>query len=146
MTTAMTREERGAFLADTHVGLVAVADPAGGPLVVPVWYEFTPSEGIRFVTGATSRKAMLLRAAGRAGFCVQTEAPPYRYVSVEGPVTIGPVAYERDIRAMALRYLGPERGAAYLTNFAADLDVSEQALFTITPERWRTVDYSKIGL
>lgn len=146
MTTAMTREEREAFLADTHVGLVAIADPAGGPLVVPVWYEFTPSEGIRFVTGATSRKAALLRTAGRAGFCAQTEEPPYRYVSVEGPVRIGPAVYERDIRDMALRFLGPGRGAAYLANFASELDAGDQVLVTITPERWRTVDYSKIGL
>jgi PPOX class probable F420-dependent enzyme len=146
MSTAMTREEREAFLAGTHVGLVAVADPEGGPLVVPVWYEYTPREGIRFATGGTSRKTTLLRAAGRAGFCVQTEAPPYRYVSVEGAVSIAPVDYARDIRDMALRYLGEERGSAYLTNFASEIDASEQVLVTITPERWRTVDYSKIGL
>jgi PPOX class probable F420-dependent enzyme len=146
MSTAMTREEREAFLAGTHVGLVAVADPEGGPLVVPVWYEYTPREGIRFATGGTSRKTTLLRAAGRAGFCVQTESPPYRYVSVEGPVSIAAVDYGRDVRDMALRYLGAERGTAFLENFASEIDATEQVLVTITPERWRTVDYGKVGL
>ena len=146
MSTAMTREEREAFLAETHVGLVAVVDPGSGPLVVPVWYEYTPREGIRFATGGTSRKATLLRAAGRAGFCVQTESPPYRYVSVEGSVALAAVDYGRDIRDMALRYLGRERGTAFLESFAPEIDATAQILVTITPERWRTVDYSKIGL
>jgi hypothetical protein len=35
-----------------------------------------------------SLKAQLLRAAGRATMTVQTEAPPYKYVCVEGRVTL----------------------------------------------------------
>ena len=145
MSTAMTREEREAFLAETHVGLLGVADSAGGPLVVPIWYSYRPDDGIRFITSGDSRKVAMLRAAGRAGFCVQTEAPPYRYVSVEGPVTIGTPDYERDVRSVAIRYLGKERGSSFLEKFYGDEGASNQVLVTIRPERWRTVDYTKIS-
>ena len=73
----MSRAQREEFLAATRVGVVSIADGNRGPLAVPVWYRYTPGGTLRFVTGASSRKAKLLRAAGRAGFCVQSETPPY---------------------------------------------------------------------
>ena len=34
----MTKEERAAFLADVHVGVLAVDEPGRGPLSLPIWY------------------------------------------------------------------------------------------------------------
>src|SRR5262245_40399974 len=110
----MSRAERETFLADTHVGIVSIAETRRGPLTVPVWYRYEPGGAVRFVTGARSRKAALIRQAGRIGFCVQTETPPYRYVSLEGPVTIGEPDPERDVREVAIRYLGQQMGEMYL--------------------------------
>ena len=43
-----------------------------------------------------SRKGKLLEAAGRFSLCAQTEAPPYKYVTVEGPiVAVEPTDEER---------------------------------------------------
>jgi|SRR5215468_724729 len=140
---AMSRTEREAFLAATHVAIVSVADPGHGPLSVPVWYRYEPGGALHFVTGTTSRKARLIRAAGRIGLCVQTEAPPYQYVSVEGPVSFGEPDEERDIRAVAIRYLGAQMGEAYLAMMAAEPIPS--VLVTLKPTRWYTVDYSKLG-
>jgi PPOX class probable F420-dependent enzyme len=145
MSTAMTRREREAFLADTHVGIVAVAEPGRGPLMVSIWYGYEPGGVVRFVTGASSRKVRLLRAAGRAALCAQSEAPPYRSVCVEGPVTISTPDPERDVRATALRYLGPEMGQRFLDSFA-DVEEDEQVLVTLTPEHWVTYDGAKLGL
>ncbi len=36
MTTAMTREEREAFLADVHIGVLAIPDGDRGPLTIPI--------------------------------------------------------------------------------------------------------------
>jgi PPOX class probable F420-dependent enzyme len=139
----MTREEREAFLADTHVAVVAIAEEGRAPLAVPVWYAYEPGGEIRFVTGPNSRKGRLLKRAARASLCVQTEAAPYRYVSVEGPTSLGPVDYERDVRGIAHRYLGPELGQAYLAA-TADVRRSEgEVLVTIRPQRWYSVDYGK---
>jgi nitroimidazol reductase NimA-like FMN-containing flavoprotein (pyridoxamine 5'-phosphate oxidase superfamily) len=139
----MSRAEREAFLADTHVGMVSIAEAGRGPLVVPVWYKYEPGGVVRFGTGARSRKAALLRKAGRVGFCVQTESPPYQYVSIEGPVEIGAVDFERDMKEMAIRYLGQQMGEMYLATLSADPEPS--ILVTIKPERWYSVDYSKLG-
>jgi nitroimidazol reductase NimA-like FMN-containing flavoprotein (pyridoxamine 5'-phosphate oxidase superfamily) len=139
----MSRAEREAFLAATRVGIIAVTDPPHGPLAVPVWYRYEPGGVARFVTGARSRKAALIRQAGRIGLCVQSETPPYQYVSVEGPVSFGEPDSERDVREMAIRYLGQALGETYLATLAADPEPS--VLVTLTPQRWYSVDYRKLG-
>ena len=60
MSLAMTREEREAFLAEVHVGVVSIADPERGPLTVPIWYAYEPGGELRIVTDRDSRKGWLL--------------------------------------------------------------------------------------
>ena len=38
----MTLDEREQFLADVHVGVVAVERPGRAPLAVPIWYGYEP--------------------------------------------------------------------------------------------------------
>jgi PPOX class probable F420-dependent enzyme len=140
--TSMTKVEREAFLAETHVGVFSVTEPERGPLSIPVWYHYEPGGVVRFTTGGGSKKAKLMRASGRASILVQTEAPPYKYASVEGPARIaGEPDYERDVRAMAVKYLGKEMAEAYLVSIATEYQ--DIVLVELTPERWFTVDYSK---
>jgi PPOX class probable F420-dependent enzyme len=146
MSLAMTVEEREAFLADTHVGVLVVADGKLAPLAVPIWYRYEPGGEIRIVTSGDSRKADLLRAAGRATFIVQKEEPPYQYVSVEGPVEISPeVDFERDVKEVAMRYLGTSVGEMYLDKTAAMRAESNEVVVTIRPERWHSQDYTKFA-
>jgi len=141
-TTTMTKSEREAFLAETRIGVISVAEPDRGPLTVPVWFDYQPGGVVRFSTGGGSKKAALMRATGRLTLLVQTEAPPYKYASVEGPVRIvGAPDFERDLRAVAIRYLGKEMGEMYLAAAAAEQEGA--VLVEMTPERWLTVDYSK---
>lgn len=142
MSLAMTRAERETFLADVHVAVISVAHERRAPLTLPVWYRYEPGGAIAFVTGGASRKAALIRRAGRLSLCVQTETPPYKYVSVEGPVTIGAPDFERDARAIAYRYLGQQLGDWYLQTTAAER--TNSILVTLTPQRWLSVDYSKM--
>jgi PPOX class probable F420-dependent enzyme len=140
--TSMTKAEREAFLAETHVGVFSVTEPERGPLTIPVWYHYEPGGVVRFTTGGGSKKAKLMRASGRASILVQTEAPPYKYASVEGAVRIaGEPDYERDVRAMAMKYLGKEMAEAYLVSIATEYE--DIVLVELTPERWFTVDYAK---
>ena len=144
MSLAMSRAEREAFLAGTHVAIVSIEEAGRGPLTVPVWYRYTPGGEVRFATGGESRKARFLRRARRASLCVQTETPPYLYVTVEGPTTIDAVDFERDIREMALRYLGPEMGEAYLAATYPNGTGSE-VVVRLRPERWWSADFRKFG-
>jgi nitroimidazol reductase NimA-like FMN-containing flavoprotein (pyridoxamine 5'-phosphate oxidase superfamily) len=138
----MSRTEREAFLAGVHVGVLGVDEPGHGPLTVPVWYAYVPGGTVDVITAAQSRKAACLRAAGRFTLCAQTEDVPYRYVSVEGPITVGddPVG-EDERRAMAYRYLGVEIGDLYLAATADEAAAS--VVFRMEPERWRTTDFAK---
>ena len=142
MSLQMTRDEREAFLADVHIGVVSVADGERGPLTAPVWYAYEPGGEIVFVTGMDSLKTKALRAASRASFLVQSEALPYKYVSIEGSVTLGVADLEKHTRPIAHRYLGQEAGDGYLAATRTE-DRAEEALVRIRPERWLTVDYAK---
>jgi len=139
---SMTNDERESFLAGVHVGVVGIAADGRAPLTVPVWYTYEPGGEIRFVTGGDSRKAALLEQSGRASLCAQTETAPYQYVSVEGPVTIERGVDPDERRAIAHRYLGPELGDAYYD--ATEAEAADNVTVRLTPERWLTVDYSKI--
>ena len=88
-----------------------------------------------------SRKGQLLERAGRFSLCAQTETPPYKYVSVEGPIIAIEVAdLERDRRPRARRYAGAERGDWYIESTR---DIVGNVLIRMRPERWLTVDYAK---
>ena len=141
---AMSKAEREAFLADTHVAVLSIAEDGRGPFSVPVWYRYEPGRDVRIATGGNARKVDLLHRAGRASLCAQTETAPYRYVTVEGPVTIGALDFERDVRQVAIRYLGARLGEAYLAGSAAELEAS--VLLSLRPARWLTADFSKWGL
>ena len=80
---AMTKDEREAFLADVHVGILAVDEAGRGPMALPIWYRYVDGV-VEIGMNGGSLKARLLRAAGRATLTVQTETAPYQYVSVEG--------------------------------------------------------------
>ncbi|HEX5815835.1 MAG TPA: pyridoxamine 5'-phosphate oxidase family protein [Methylomirabilota bacterium] len=144
MTFAMTRQEREQFLAALHVGIISIAEDGRGPLTVPVWYAYQPGGELRVLTASASRKGRLLERARRFSLCAQTETPPYRYVSVEGPVVaIAPADVERDLRPLARRYLGAEAGDAYIA--ATREQHADDVLIRMRPERWLTADFGKAG-
>jgi PPOX class probable F420-dependent enzyme len=144
MSFSMTAEERESFLAAVHVGVLAVSREGRAPLTVPVWYAYTPGGEVHIITGRASRKVALIKRAGRFSLCAQDEAPPYRYVTVEGPViAIDPADRERDTRPMRRRYLGSagdEQRAAESAESATD---TSDVVIRMRPERWLTADYGK---
>ena len=136
-STDMTQDEREAFLADVHVGILSIERTGKGPLALPVWYQFEAGEVIISIDG-NSAKAKLLRRHGRATLTVQNETPPYRYVMIEGPVT---VAHEnRDGLPLAVRYLGEEIGEWYARQ---NPPTENSAIARLTPVHWLTTDYGK---
>jgi nitroimidazol reductase NimA-like FMN-containing flavoprotein (pyridoxamine 5'-phosphate oxidase superfamily) len=140
----MSRAARQAFLADTHVGVLAVAEPGRGPCTVPVWYRYAAGDVVRITVPGGSRKVGLLRTAGRASLCAQRETLPYQYVTVEGPVEVLATAVEDDQVEMAKRYLGEAFGERYLKATAADR--RNELLVLLRPERWWSVDFSQLKL
>jgi nitroimidazol reductase NimA-like FMN-containing flavoprotein (pyridoxamine 5'-phosphate oxidase superfamily) len=135
---SMTVEERTAFLAGLHVGVLAVDEPGRGPHSLPIWYLYEDGEVLIGIDGP-SRKAALLRAAGRATMTVQTETAPYNYVSIEGPVALEPASH--DELELAVRYLGDEIGPWYVENNPRTPD---SVTVRLRPEHWRTFDFARL--
>ena len=137
--TRMTHQEAQDFLADLHVGVLSLTDDSRGPLTVPIWYDYQPEGDIFFITGPNSRKGKLLKVGVRLSLVAQSEDPPYRYVSVEGPVTSISKANKDDLLDMAIRYLGSEEGKKY----AGNTENTGGVIVRVKPDRWLSVDYSK---
>ena len=143
--TTMTQDEREKFLADVHVGILSLAEDGRGPLTVPVWYSYEPGGEVRFTTEKGSRKGKLLAKAKRMSLCAQTETPPYKYASIEGPiVAVERADLDRDVRPLAHRYLGKDMGDSYVDSFRGMYEQGETILLRMRPERWLTVDYAKL--
>jgi PPOX class probable F420-dependent enzyme len=140
----MTKDEREAFLADLHVGVVSVAREGQPPLTVPVWYLYSPGGDVRIVTGADTQKGRAIRSMGQFSLCAQDEAPPYRYVTVEGPVAaIEPCDLERDLRPLARRYLGVEGGDQWVAENGGAAAGQGDVVIRLRPRRWLSADFGK---
>ncbi|WP_207548420.1 pyridoxamine 5'-phosphate oxidase family protein [Mycolicibacterium iranicum] len=135
----MTSDEREQYLADLHVGVIAVERPGRAPLAVPIWYGYEPGGDVLLWTQADSVKHRLIRDAGRFTITVQDERPPYRYVTAEGDVTAIEPAEDAEARAIAVRYLGEQEGGQF-----ADQNLNASSVvIRMRPQRWLSTDYSK---
>ena len=120
----MSDAECDAFLLEIRLGNLAVSRRDKGPLLVPIWYRYTPGGTIDMCMGARSAKAHRLRAEGRATLSVvDDQGGVYRYVAVEGPVEIISLgdSTRAEILKMSTRYLGELGGERYTEKFMAKL-------------------------
>jgi PPOX class probable F420-dependent enzyme len=139
MSFVMTEQEREEFLAEVHVGVLAVARDGAGPLAVPVWYRYEPGGDVQIWMERRSRKYRAIERAGRLSLVAQTESSPYKYVSVEGPV----VSTERPTRDEAVtitsRYASLEQAEAYVDSELG----ADSVLVRMRPEKWLSNDQGK---
>jgi nitroimidazol reductase NimA-like FMN-containing flavoprotein (pyridoxamine 5'-phosphate oxidase superfamily) len=136
---SMTTKEREEFLADLHVGVIAVERDHSAPLTIPIWYGYQPGGEVTLWTEGRTTKANLIRAAGRFSITVQDEQPPYRYVAVSGAVAAVVAADDAEARAIAVRYLGEEEGNAFADEHLTD----DSVIIRMRPQQWLSTDYSK---
>ena len=144
MSYAMSRAERGQFLALAHMGVVSVVEN-GTPLTVPIWYAYEPGGAVTLITGKDSRKTRAVREAGWLSLCAQDPAWPYKYVTAAGPAAISRQATRAGQRVMAERYLGEQGADGYMAWITEGGEVDEQVVIEMTPRAWLSVDYGKLG-
>jgi hypothetical protein len=136
---SLSERDRELFLAEPHIAALSVSAEGGrGPLTLPIWYQYAPGGEAWVLTAASSRKARLIRAAGRFSLMVDRVLPTVRYVSVEGPVTRVVPGTGELLREMTERYLAPEKVPAYLEFARAEL--GDQIAIYLRPQRWLTAD------
>ncbi len=135
----MTSAEREQYLADVHVGVIAVERPDRVPLAVPIWYGYQPGGEVLLWTESDSVKHKLIRDAGRFAITVQDENPPYKYVTAEGDVTGIAPADDAEVRELAVRYLGQQAGGQFTEQNLTPTSV----VIRMRPQRWLSTDYSR---
>jgi len=113
----MTDDDVRAFLTSDppRPGVVATTRKDGRPHAAPVWYVVDDDGTIVFTTGADTVKGRTLRRTGWAAMTVDDDAPPFSFVTMEGPVALSDdVAQVREWAArIAGRYMGEHRADEY---------------------------------
>lgn len=146
MPRPLTETERDAFLAESHVAVLAIPRGDRPPHTSPVWYHHQPGGNITFFTGTQgrrSRKADLIEQAGVVSLCVQQETFPYKYLTVEGAIVQTDWSPSAE-QALAIvgRYLPEEMAQGFV---AAELEhpTGEFVLFSVRPDHWHSLDFSQ---
>ncbi|MEW5811269.1 MAG: pyridoxamine 5'-phosphate oxidase family protein [Actinomycetota bacterium] len=135
----LSENERQHFLAEPHVAALSVsAGHARAPLTVPIWYQYRPGDELWVLTGAQSRKAELIEAAGRFSLMVDRTEPTTRYVTVEGAVSRIEPGTDAQMAELAHRYL-PEDAAERYLQFAHE-NLGDHIAVFMRPEHWLSAD------
>lgn len=132
MTRIIT--ERQQFLAEPRAAALSVSlSPSRGPLIVPIWYQYTPGAEPWILTGAGTRKARSIEAAGSFSLMVQRLEPTRRYVAVDGAVSRIELATDEHIVELTRRHL---TGAAAQRHIDFLRTLGQHLVISMRPEHW----------
>lgn len=84
----------------------------GEPIVSPVWFRVN-GELVEVVVASSDHRLGHLRSDPRCVLVVFEALPPFRGAQIRATATLVEDEGSRTRRAIASRYLGPERGASY---------------------------------
>ena len=107
MAATLTESMR-AYLAEPRFAVLATINADGMPHQTVVWYDVRDDE-IVFNTARGRVKDRNMRRDQRVSLCIEDG---YRYLTLQGRVRIvdDPAISQADVRALAIRYAGPEHG------------------------------------
>jgi hypothetical protein len=136
---ALSQDEREQFFAEPRVAALSVyAGDTRGPLVVPIWYQYTPGGEPWILTAPASRKARLIEANGFFSLMVERSEPTTRYVAVDGAVSRIEPATDDQLEEITRRYLSGAAVDGYLE--FARTELGEHVAIWMTPEHWLSAD------
>lgn len=119
MRTELSLDDINGFLGEPRVAVLATRRRDGTVLLSPVWHRWRDG-GFEFWIGANDVKVRHLRRDPRASVVVAESEPPYRGVEVRGEAALIEGEVEASAVEIAARYVGPQRGAAYVRSLAGD--------------------------
>jgi PPOX class probable F420-dependent enzyme len=124
------------------VATLATNYPDGTTLLSPVWFEWRDG-GFTIVVWDDDPKARAIKRDPRVTIVVADHKMPYAGIEVRGEATIVPTDPDLALhRRVAERYIGAERGNAYIDGF----DPATQLTLRIVPGRLRTWDFADEAL
>ena len=136
MRTGLAVGDLGGFLQSRVLATLATYGPDGTVRLSPVWFEWSDG-GFNVVVGANDVKSRHLRRDPRASLTIYENEPPYRGVEIRTQAQVSNEGAAEADRRMAHRYLGAERGDAYLAN-----QQWQSALVRLEPGELRIWDFA----
>jgi PPOX class probable F420-dependent enzyme len=136
MRTDITLDDLDGFLELPVVAVLATHRPDGTVLLSPVWHRWRDG-GFEIWVGGDDVKVRHLRRDPRASVLVAETDLPYRGVEVRGEAEF----IDRDVAQSAVeiasRYVGDERGTAFVGSNAA-----EDLIVRVAPGQIRVWDFA----
>jgi PPOX class probable F420-dependent enzyme len=134
--TDLSLDDLPGFLDEPFVAVLATHRKDGSVLLSPVWHEWADG-GFNVWTGADDVKARHLRRDPRASILVAESQHPLRGVEVRGEARILADGAEDTAVRIAGRYLGPEKGAAYVRDVGGN-----DVIIRVEPGELRVWDFA----
>jgi hypothetical protein len=119
------------------VGQLGFVGLDGYPHVLPVWFEHRDGD-LLIGSPANAYKGRALARDGRAALSVSTVERPYLIVSVVGDVTVERLPEKERIEfisAIAVRYLGQDKGRQYLEVWSRGGHPGDGELIRLRPRK-----------
>jgi PPOX class probable F420-dependent enzyme len=129
----MTNEEYRSFMLErARTAVLATVRADGRPHTAPIWFDLD-GDIIVFTTGENTVKARNMRRDPRISLCIEEEAPPFHFVTIEGTSELA--AGDPDLLYWATRiggrYMGQDRADEYGRRNA----VEGELLVRVTPQK-----------
>jgi len=136
MRRNLTLEDMGSFLDEPRVAVLATLRRDGTVLLSPVWHEWRDG-GFNMWIAVQDVKVRHLRRDPRATVVVAESEPPLRGVEVRGAAQLIDERVSEIAVRIAVRYIGKERGAAYVDSLGG-----EDVIVRLTPGDIRIWDFA----
>ena len=135
----MSEHEMQAFLDEPRIGHMVTLQSDGSPQAAPIWYEYRDGQ-FQVWTDRFTRRFKNISGDPRVSLSIASEDEPYRYVTVEGIVSVSEVHVKETALRLAERYQGLERGTAFVEEYYKD---GVSVLLVLTPSKlvaWKNDD------
>jgi PPOX class probable F420-dependent enzyme len=136
MRIGLAVDDLGGFLEGRVLATLATYGADGTVRLSPVWFEWRDG-GFNIVVGADDVKSRHLRRDPRVSLTVYENEPPYRGVEIRAEARLTPEGATVVDRRLAIRYLGQERGEAFVDSMDG-----QEVLVRAEPGQLRVWDFA----
>jgi PPOX class probable F420-dependent enzyme len=129
----VNQQEITAYLAASHIAVVATIHRNGHPHLTPNWYRYD-GRVLTFITRKDRLKYRNLRRDPRISVCIYDPPAASNYVVISGTATWNDQDIWDEARRIIERYRPPDQVDDYLARWKTE----PRVLITVTPERIAT--------
>ncbi|MBH42518.1 MAG: hypothetical protein CL787_03210 [Chloroflexi bacterium] len=120
------------FLSETRVAVLGTTGSDGYPHMVPIWFKWEDGEAYMFTSQNSTKWKNILKSPA-ASLCIDHREAPYAAVTIYGKIIASEEPFYENIRSMAIRYLGENKGETFADSYKDN--PPEYIGFKLIPEK-----------